>query len=192
MPPKAVAALGHRMERLPERVSESRTIPLGTYRGLAYGLCLHPLGGMEAYLDGNVTRRAELRGGAGPRAVLNALDRLAAGYSLESERCQQDKAVAEGQLADYQSRVGAGFQHADFGGLAPAEEEPTAKPGNGRNKPGRKPGRKHGRQAAAQTATQPAPAPAAPADVFAHIEAIKAAVSQLGADQVKRIVGLFG
>src|SRR3954453_9011569 len=44
----AVAALGHRMEHLPERVSESRAISLGTYRGLAYGLYLHPLGGMEA------------------------------------------------------------------------------------------------------------------------------------------------
>lgn len=35
------------------------------------------------------------------------------------------------------------------------------------------------------------PAPPGPADVFPHIEAIKEAVRKLGADQVRRIVGLF-
>ena len=108
----AVEALTARLERLPDQVSETRTVPMGTYRGLAFGVYLHPMGGAEAYLDGNVSRHTELRGGG--RALLNALDRLAAGYALDRERCEQDKAVAEGQLADYQSRLGGAFAHDDY------------------------------------------------------------------------------
>jgi hypothetical protein len=110
----AVAALGGRMERLPTSVSETRTVPMGTYRGLAFGVILHAMGGLEAYLDGAILRRTELRDGAGPRAVLNALDRLAGGYAIEQERAVQDKAVAEGQLKDYESRLGAVFQHVEY------------------------------------------------------------------------------
>jgi hypothetical protein len=110
----AVDALSARLERLPGQVSETRTVPMGAHRGLAFGVILHPLGGMEAYLDGRVTRRTELRDNAGGRALLNALDRLATGYGLERERCEQDKAVAEGQLADYQSRLGGVFAHEEY------------------------------------------------------------------------------
>ncbi|QEL14812.1 DEAD/DEAH box helicase family protein [Limnoglobus roseus] len=108
----AVEALTARLERLPETVSETRTMPMGMYHGLAFGVILHHLGGMEAYLDGQVIRRTDLRGGG--RALLNALDRLADGYALDRERCQQDKAVAEGQLWDYESRLGAVFRHGDY------------------------------------------------------------------------------
>ena len=61
----AVDAIGQRMERLPRAVSDTRTVPLGLYHGLAFGLFLHPLGGLEAYLDGRVQRRTELRDQAG-------------------------------------------------------------------------------------------------------------------------------
>lgn len=73
--------------------------------------------------------------------------------------------------------------------VKPAPQRAEApKPGNGRKKPGRKPGRK----AATRTAAAPAaPAPAATGDIFPHIEAIREAVRQLGAEQVKKIVGLF-
>lgn len=46
--------------------------------------------------------------------MLNAVERLARTYGLKRERCQQDKAVAEGQLRDYESRLGAVFRHADY------------------------------------------------------------------------------
>ncbi len=111
----AVEALTARMERLPQHVCEHRTVPVGTYRGLAYRFVLHPLGDTETYLDGQVMRRAELRDGAGARALLNALERIAASYGLERESAEQDKAVAEGQLSDYQTRIGAVFRHAEYG-----------------------------------------------------------------------------
>ena len=110
----AAVALTARLGRLPQSVSETRAVPVGTFRGLVFGVYLHPLGGLEAYLDGRVTRRAELRDNAGGRALLNALDRLAGGYGPERERALQDKAVAEGQLADYRTRLGAVFAHEGY------------------------------------------------------------------------------
>jgi anti-sigma factor RsiW len=72
---------------------------------------------------------------------------------------------------------------------ATAPERAPTKPA--RKKPGRKPGSKPAPKQAASAPAVAQPAPIATADVFAHMEAIKAAVKQLGADQVRRIVGLF-
>ena len=47
----------------------------------------------------------------GPRAVLNALERLATGYGSECERVRQDLAIAESQLRDYRERLGKPFAH---------------------------------------------------------------------------------
>jgi hypothetical protein len=57
-----------------------------------------------------------------------------------------------------------------------------------------KPARKKAGKPAPVAVAPPAasqPTHAATADVFTHIEAIKEAVRQLDADQVRRIVGLF-
>jgi hypothetical protein len=136
----AVEALSAKLERLPGQVSETRTVAMGTYRGLAFGVILHPFGSLEAFLDGQVIRRADPREGAGGRALLNALERITGGYGLERERCQQEKAVAEGQLTDYESRLGTVFRHGEYerqlsdlrdklkaglSGKAPEEGEPT-------------------------------------------------------------------
>jgi len=76
----------------------------------------------------------------GPRAVLNAVDRLARGYGLECDRFRQELVVAEGQLRDYQARVGQPFPHdaylsqlaalrdqlkSGLSGAQPQEGEPT-------------------------------------------------------------------
>jgi hypothetical protein len=45
----------------------------------------------------------------GPRAVLNALDRLATGYGSDCDRVRQDLSIAEAQLRDYKSRLGKPF-----------------------------------------------------------------------------------
>ena len=45
----------------------------------------------------------------GPRAVLNAVDRLASNYGTECIRVQQALAIAEAQLRDYQARLGKPF-----------------------------------------------------------------------------------
>src|SRR5581483_196665 len=76
----------------------------------------------------------------GPRAVLNAVERLARGYGVESERTRQDLGIAEAQVRDYRARVGQPFSHnayldqlaalrdqlkAGLSGAAPQEGEPT-------------------------------------------------------------------
>lgn len=47
----------------------------------------------------------------GPRAVLNALERIASGYAAETLRVRQDQSIAESQLRDYQARLGQPFPH---------------------------------------------------------------------------------
>src|SRR5271166_2019567 len=90
---------------------ETRSYPLGVYRGLKFGITVHPLGTPEVYLEGETTRYGPLSRDAGPRAVLNALDRLAGGYDTQAATARQDLAIAEGQLRDYASRLGAVFAH---------------------------------------------------------------------------------
>ena len=108
----APAALGRRLDALPETVRETKRFPLGRYRGLAFGLVLHPGGAAEVFLEGAATRHGMLsRDHRGPRAVLNALDRLAGGYPGQCETARQDLAIAEGQLHDHEARIGRPFLH---------------------------------------------------------------------------------
>src|SRR5271157_1194648 len=104
--------LGGRLDALPKNVRETNRIPLGNYRGLRFGLVLHPQFAPELYLEGNTTRLATLsRDHHGSRAVLNALERLAGGYGSECDRVQRDLGIAEAQLRDYQARLGKPFVH---------------------------------------------------------------------------------
>jgi hypothetical protein len=78
-------------------------------------LILHPLGGTEVVLDGATRcRETLLRDNPGPRAVLNALERLADGYERECGFLKSQIAVKEGQLRDYEGRVGRVFQHEEY------------------------------------------------------------------------------
>jgi hypothetical protein len=87
--------------------------PLGTYRGLPFGVELHPGGAADVYLEGEATRDTTLsRESRGARAVLNALARLAAGYPEHCDRVRQELAVGRSQLSDYQGRLGRPFPHA--------------------------------------------------------------------------------
>jgi hypothetical protein len=111
----AVAALGVRLETLPRQVMQPQRIPLGAYRGLRFGMVLHPQWRPEVYLEGAVTRQDTLsREHQGPRAVLNALERLARGYGIEGDRTRQDLKLAETQLRDYQARLGQPFPHESY------------------------------------------------------------------------------
>ena len=108
-------ALGTRLKSLPESVREPQRVELGVYRGLRFGLLLRPLGGPELFLEGAATRHLALsRDHHGPRAILNALDRLAGGYEAQLAEAREDLAIAESQLRDYQSRIGAVFAHEDY------------------------------------------------------------------------------
>src|ERR1700730_17382659 len=75
-------------------------------------MVLNPQLSTEVYLEGATTRLDTLsRDHHGPRAILNALDRLAGGYRSECARVQQDLSIAESQMRDYQARLGKPFLH---------------------------------------------------------------------------------
>jgi N12 class adenine-specific DNA methylase len=131
------AILARQLDALPKNVRETTHIPLGNYRGLRFGLLLHSLFAPEIYLEGATTRLATLsRDHQGPRAVLNALERLASGYGSECDRVQRDLGIAESQLRDYQARLGKPFLHEAYlaeltslrdqlkAGLSSAAQEP--------------------------------------------------------------------
>jgi N12 class adenine-specific DNA methylase len=107
--------IGHKMGRMPEKVDKTYNTRLGTHRGLEAGIILHPLGGTEVYLDGKVRCRETLmRDNPGPRAVLNALERLADGYDGDIRHLKAEIAIKEGQLRDYESRLGKSFEHEEY------------------------------------------------------------------------------
>lgn len=106
------AVLGKKLDSLPVGVRDATRVPIGTYRGLSFGLVLHPQFPPDVYLEGSITRQTGLsRDHQGPRAVLNALERIATGYGSECVRVRQDLAIAESQLRDYQARLGQAFPH---------------------------------------------------------------------------------
>ena len=108
----ALAALGHRLDALPEKVRESTRYAVGQYRGLSFGLVLDASGVAEVLLEGKATRLGMLsRDHRGPRAVLNALDRLADTYQGQCDTTHQDLTIAEGQLRDYEALLGRPFAH---------------------------------------------------------------------------------
>ena len=94
--------LAGQLDALPRNVRDTTRVPLGTYRGLRFGMVLHPQFPPDVYLEGATTRQSTLsRDHQGPRGVLNALERLASGYGSECIRVRQDLAIAESQLRDY-------------------------------------------------------------------------------------------
>lgn len=106
------AILSSRLDRLPKTVREQTRVPVGTYRGLKFGLVLNPAFPPDVYLEGEVIRQSGLsRDHQGPRAVLNAVERISGGYEAESVRLQQDLNIAENQLRDYHARLGKPFAH---------------------------------------------------------------------------------
>ena len=81
----ALEALAARLHALPALVYETRSVALGLYRGLRFGLVQHPQGAPEVYIEGALRRSTALaRDVHGPRAILNAVERLIG--SAETER----------------------------------------------------------------------------------------------------------
>ncbi len=109
------AILGKKLDVMPIRVDETTRIPIGVYHGLRFGIVLHPEFPTSVFLEGSTARQSQLsRDHQGPRAVLNALERLAGGYDTECTRINQDLAIAESQLRDYQARLGNPFVHEQY------------------------------------------------------------------------------
>jgi len=137
----AAKALGKYLNSIPDKVHETRRYPLGVYRGLTFGIVLNPLGAPDAFLEGATMRHTPLsRDSHGPRAVLNALDRLAGSYASQCGAARQELAIAEAQLRDHKAGLGAPFAHDAYlakltslrdklkAGLSGATSEPGAEP----------------------------------------------------------------
>jgi N12 class adenine-specific DNA methylase len=108
----ASAVLGSQLDAMPRNVRDTTRKPIGIYHGLRFGMVLHPQFPPDVYLEGATTLKSMLsRDHHGPRAVLNALERLAGSYGTECTRIGQDLAIAESQLRDYQARLGKPFLH---------------------------------------------------------------------------------
>ncbi|HVC97796.1 MAG TPA: hypothetical protein VND64_29265 [Pirellulales bacterium] len=81
-------------------------------QNLRFGIVLHPQFPPDIYLEGAIIRHYTLsRDHQGPRAVLNAVERLASAYGIECAGVRQDLTIAESQLRDYQARLGKPFPH---------------------------------------------------------------------------------
>jgi hypothetical protein len=112
---EALEPLGRRLDSLPEKVRETGRFPLGTYRGLRFSIVLHPNGAADVALEGAATRHAMLsRDARGPRAVMNALERLAGSYGDQCDTARQELALAEGQVRDHEARLGQPFAHESY------------------------------------------------------------------------------
>jgi hypothetical protein len=104
--------LGGKLDALPRDVLETTRVPLGTYHGLSFGMILRPQFPPDVYLKGKAIRQSMFaRQHPGPRAVLNELERIANSYGPACDQVRQNLAIAEGQLRDYQARLGKPFTH---------------------------------------------------------------------------------
>jgi hypothetical protein len=96
-------------------VFEACHFPLGVYHGLTFSLHLHPHAPPSVCLQGQATRFLELsREHRGPRAVMNAVERLMGGYEAERGRAVRDLRIAQDQWRDYQARNGGRFAHGEY------------------------------------------------------------------------------
>jgi hypothetical protein len=113
--PDALEALAARLQSLSTLVYDTRTVALGQYRGLRFGLVQHPQGAPEVYVEGVLRRSTPLaRDVHGPRAILNAVERLLSTAASERDKAIRDLTIAQGQLRDYETHLGAGFAHAAY------------------------------------------------------------------------------
>ena len=113
--PGSEAALGAALARLPQFTDQIRRFPLGTYHGLAFGIERHTGGAADVYLEGQAFRTAQLaKESQGPRAVMNALGRLASSYRERCEETGRELALARTQFHDYEARLGRPFGHAAY------------------------------------------------------------------------------
>jgi N12 class adenine-specific DNA methylase len=139
--PGSETLLAKALNAIPDSVERTRRFAIGRYHGLAFGIERHPSGAADVYLEGQSVQMTGLsKESQGPRAVMNALARLAGCFDQRYEETTQELVLARNQLHDYQARVGRPFAHAAYLdeltvlrdqlklalSVTPAEGEPTA------------------------------------------------------------------
>ena len=105
---EAIDVLKQHLDSVPDRVSQRHRVPLGSFRGLSFGITLS-----------SVTMPPKSTSPERPRArtcspanimerglILNALDRLVGDYDAECACVARDLAIAQTQLRDYQAQLG--------------------------------------------------------------------------------------
>ena len=111
---QVTVVLGDALNRIPDHLAQARRFKLGVYRGLEFGLERTPDGNGDVYLLGATDRLGFLsRDSQGPRAVLNALGRLADSYSDACTELRSKLAVSKNQVRDFEARIGRPFLHAE-------------------------------------------------------------------------------
>jgi hypothetical protein len=109
---KLLAVLGGCLDLLPAEVRETRRFVLGQMRGLTFGITKHKFSSPEVFLEGRGIREAQLsRESQGPRACLNALERVFASYGAKCEEVRRELALTETKLRDFEARLGGIFPH---------------------------------------------------------------------------------
>ncbi len=104
--------LEKKLDTMPIKIVDTMRFPIGTYRGLEFGMILYPRGQPDVYLEGAMTRITGVSSvNPGPRAVLNAIERLLGSFDVEITHIEQDMSIAESQLHDYEARLGKSFAH---------------------------------------------------------------------------------
>jgi hypothetical protein len=61
-----------------------------------------------------MTRQDTVARDAGPRAILNAFNRLADGHGAEIDKTKRDLEIAQAQLEGYKNRQGQAFAHGAY------------------------------------------------------------------------------
>jgi hypothetical protein len=109
---EALDVLATRLPSIPTIVFEHRSVTLGQYQGLAFGLFLSPVGNPEVFVEGAIMRMTPLaRDHHGPRAILNAVERIMDSYDAQCDRTRHDLTLARTQLRDFEARLGTAFPH---------------------------------------------------------------------------------
>ena len=112
---KFVSALGAFLDTLPKEVSETRRFPIGTIRGLSFGIVKYRFSAPDVYLEGQGSRKTPLASESqGPRAVSNALERLIGGFDARCEELRRDLTLAETKLRDFEVRIENPFLHEGY------------------------------------------------------------------------------
>jgi N12 class adenine-specific DNA methylase len=109
---KLLSVLGGCLDALPEEVKETRRFVLGQTRGLTFGIVKHRFSPPEVFLEGCGMRQTQLsRDSQGPRACLNAVERLFTSYESRCDEVRRELALSEVKLRDFETRLGATFPH---------------------------------------------------------------------------------
>ncbi|MCA9194596.1 MAG: DEAD/DEAH box helicase family protein [Planctomycetales bacterium] len=102
--------IAKKLAYIPDEVMQARQFELGTFHGLKFGIQVTGYGTRDVYLQGSGFRCESLsREYAGPRAVLNAINRMVDTYALRIDDTRSALALAEQQLADYRERIDVPF-----------------------------------------------------------------------------------